>query len=81
MNSGTAAINNLAGGSNAQFYLWANGANSYTTSVANGLTAGVWSVTKGIFLPGTPMRQIIEFIRAHVRARAEAAHERARVEL
>jgi len=36
---------------------------------------------KGIFLPGTPMQQIIDFIRAHVRARAEAAHERARVEL
>ena len=36
---------------------------------------------KGIFLPGTPMQQIIDFIRAHVRARAEDAHERARVEL
>ena len=36
---------------------------------------------KGIFLPGTPMQQIIDFIRGHVRARAEDAHERARVEL
>ena len=36
---------------------------------------------KGIFLPGTPMQQIIEFIRAHVRARLEDAHDRARVEL
>ena len=36
---------------------------------------------KGIFLPGTPMQQIIDFIHAHVRARVEAAHERARVEL
>jgi methylmalonyl-CoA mutase C-terminal domain/subunit len=35
----------------------------------------------GIFLPGTPMQQIIDFIRAHVRARAEDAHVHARVEL
>jgi methylmalonyl-CoA mutase C-terminal domain/subunit len=26
---------------------------------------------KGIFLPGTPMQQIIDFIRAHARARVE----------
>ena len=36
---------------------------------------------KGIFLPGTPMQQIIDFIQAHVRSRQEDAHERARVEL
>jgi methylmalonyl-CoA mutase, C-terminal domain len=35
----------------------------------------------GIFLPGTPMQQIIDFIRARVRARAEDAHVHARVEL
>jgi methylmalonyl-CoA mutase C-terminal domain/subunit len=35
---------------------------------------------RGIFLPGTPMQQIIDFIRAHVRARVENAHVRARVE-
>jgi methylmalonyl-CoA mutase cobalamin-binding subunit len=27
---------------------------------------------KGIFLPGTPMQQIVEFITANVRPRAEA---------
>ena len=36
---------------------------------------------KGIFLPGTPMQQIIDFIQAHVRERLEDARERARVEL
>jgi methylmalonyl-CoA mutase C-terminal domain/subunit len=36
---------------------------------------------RGIFLPGTPMQQIIDFIRAHVRARTEDAHLHARVEL
>ena len=36
---------------------------------------------KGIFLPGTPMQQIIDFIHAHVRARVEDAHLHARVEL
>jgi methylmalonyl-CoA mutase, C-terminal domain len=35
---------------------------------------------RGIFLPGTPMQQIIDFIRAHVRARVENEHVRARVE-
>ena len=35
---------------------------------------------KGIFLPGTPMQQIIDFIRAHVRARVEDAHVGAPVE-
>jgi methylmalonyl-CoA mutase, C-terminal domain len=35
---------------------------------------------KGIFLPGTPMQQIVEFIRAHVRARVEDAHAGAPVE-
>jgi methylmalonyl-CoA mutase, C-terminal domain len=35
----------------------------------------------GIFLPGTPMQQIIDFIRARVRARAEDAHLNAPVEL
>ncbi len=36
---------------------------------------------KGIFLPGTPMQQIIDFIRAHVRAHLEGAQVGARVEL
>ena len=36
---------------------------------------------KGIFLPGTPMQQIIDFIHAHVRARVEDAPASARVEL
>ena len=36
---------------------------------------------KGIFLPGTPMQQIIDFIHAHVRARLEDAQLHARVEL
>jgi methylmalonyl-CoA mutase C-terminal domain/subunit len=36
---------------------------------------------KGIFLPGTPMQQIIDFIHAHVRARVEDAQLHARVEL
>jgi methylmalonyl-CoA mutase C-terminal domain/subunit len=36
---------------------------------------------KGIFLPGTPMQQIIDFIQTHVRARLEEARDRARVEL
>ena len=36
---------------------------------------------KGIFLPGTPMQQIIDFIQAHVRARVEDARDSARVEL
>ena len=36
---------------------------------------------KGIFLPGTPMQQIIDFIHAHVRARVEDAPVSARVEL
>ena len=35
----------------------------------------------GIFLPGTPMQHIIDFIHAHVRARAEDAPASARVEL
>ena len=35
---------------------------------------------KGIFLPGTPMQHIIDFIRAHVRAREEDAHVGAPVE-
>jgi methylmalonyl-CoA mutase C-terminal domain/subunit len=35
---------------------------------------------KGIFLPGTPMQHIIDFIRAHVRAREEDAHAGAPVE-
>ena len=35
---------------------------------------------KGIFLPGTPMQHIIDFIRAHVRAREEDAHLGAPVE-
>jgi methylmalonyl-CoA mutase C-terminal domain/subunit len=36
---------------------------------------------KGIFLPGTPMQQIIDFIRAHVRARLDDAQVGAPVEL
>ena len=36
---------------------------------------------KGIFLPGTPMQHIIDFIQAHVRARVEDAPASARVEL
>ena len=36
---------------------------------------------KGIFLPGTPMQQIIDFIQTHVRARVEDARDPARVEL
>jgi methylmalonyl-CoA mutase C-terminal domain/subunit len=36
---------------------------------------------KGIFLPGTPMQQIIDFVRTHVRAGVEpGAHEGAHVE-
>jgi methylmalonyl-CoA mutase, C-terminal domain len=35
---------------------------------------------KGIFLPGTPLQHIIDFIRAHVRAREEDAHAGAPVE-
>jgi methylmalonyl-CoA mutase C-terminal domain/subunit len=36
---------------------------------------------KGIFLPGTPMQQIIDFVRTHVRPAVEyGAHEGARVE-
>ncbi len=36
---------------------------------------------KGIFLPGTPMQQIIDFIHAHVRARSSDEPVRAQVEL
>ena len=38
-------------------------------------------VIKGIFLPGTPMQHIIDFIHAHVRARVADAPASARVEL
>ena len=30
-------------------------------------------VTGGIFLPGTPMQEIVEFIRKNVRSRVETA--------
>jgi methylmalonyl-CoA mutase C-terminal domain/subunit len=36
---------------------------------------------KGIFLPGTPMQQIIDFIQTHVRTRSDDAPARAQVEL
>jgi len=36
---------------------------------------------KGIFLPGTPMQQIIDFIQAHVRAQSDATPVRAQLEL
>ena len=36
---------------------------------------------KGIFLPGTPMQQIIDFIQTHVRAHSVDAPVRAQVEL
>jgi len=36
---------------------------------------------KGIFLPGTPMQQIIDFIQTHVRARSVDEPVRAQVEL
>ena len=32
---------------------------------------------KGIFLPGTPMQEIIDFINANVRARRRDSHESA----
>ena len=31
---------------------------------------------RGIFLPGTPMQEIIDFVSANVRTRAEEAHGR-----
>jgi len=45
INSGSAAILNLSGGSGNQFYLWTNGVSSYTSSLVSGLSAGQWSVT------------------------------------
>src|SRR5262245_37301304 len=36
---------------------------------------------KGIFLPGTPMQQIIDFIQTHVRAHSDATPARAQLEL
>jgi hypothetical protein len=45
INNGTATVNNLAGGSGNQYYLWTNGATNYTTSFVNTLSAGSWSVT------------------------------------
>ncbi len=43
--SGTAAINNLSGGSGNQSYLWTNGITSQTTAIATGLGLGNYTVT------------------------------------
>ncbi|WP_317897424.1 DUF7948 domain-containing protein [Aurantibacillus circumpalustris] len=57
INSGTAAITNLAGGSSAQYYLWSNGISSYSNAAALGLTAGNWSVTVTDSLTGCLLNQ------------------------
>ncbi|MCC6371842.1 MAG: gliding motility-associated C-terminal domain-containing protein [Bacteroidia bacterium] len=43
--TGSASYASLAGGSPSQYYLWHNGASTYTTPVVNSLSAGTWSST------------------------------------
>jgi gliding motility-associated-like protein len=55
--NGSAAVGNLSGGSGNQSYLWTNGINTQTTSVATGLGAGSYSLTTVDALTGCVFSQ------------------------
>jgi len=50
--NGTATVNNLAGGSGNQTFLWTNGSLTYTNAIINNLSAGIWTVTVSDALTG-----------------------------
>lgn len=56
--TGSATVNNLAGGSGTQNYLWTDGINTQTTVVVNNLSAGLHTVSVTDALTGCQIYQV-----------------------